>query len=56
MIQSPYATSLTRTGKLDMKNKKPYRNALQKKMADGDATKTDGGFYSSNVPVSYHPK
>lgn len=54
MFKSPYATSLTRTGQLDMKNRKPYRTAQQKKLAREMAYKTDKGFYRSNAPKSYH--
>lgn len=51
---SPYATSFTRTGKLDMTNRKPYRTAAQKAEARRTARKCDDGTYRSSAPVSYH--
>lgn len=48
-----YATSLTRTGKLDMTNRKPYRTAAQQADARATAVKVNGTYVSS-APVSYH--
>lgn len=49
----PYATALTRTGKLNMHNRKPYRTASQRIAASAAARLVDGTFKSS-APVSYH--
>ncbi len=54
MIKSPYATQLTTTGRLNMKNRKPYRNAAQTAAARDNAKKCKGGYFVSNTPVSYH--
>ena len=48
-----HQTGLTRTGKINMLNRKPYRTALQKAEARRTAEKV-GGTYVSNAPVSYH--
>lgn len=48
-----YATSLTRTGKLNMTNRKPYRTAAQQADARATAVKVNGTYVSS-APVSYH--
>ncbi|WP_334155653.1 hypothetical protein [Agrobacterium pusense] len=48
-----HQTGLTRTGKVNMLNRKPYRTATQKAEARGTAEKV-GGTYVSNAPVSYH--
>lgn len=50
---SAYATSFTRTGKLDMTNRKPFRTASQKSEARRTAEKVNGT-YLSTAPVSYH--
>ncbi|MEB2845890.1 hypothetical protein [Endobacterium cereale] len=50
---NPYATSLTRTGKLDTTNRKPYRTAAQQADARATAVKVDGT-YVSGAAVSYH--
>lgn len=47
-------TSFTRTGKLDMQNRKPYRTASQKFEARKNATLVDGRYVSQYTPVSYH--
>lgn len=52
-IRSAYATSFTRTRKLDMTNRKPFRTAAQKAEARRMAVKVSGTFMSS-APVSYH--
>lgn len=50
-----YATQYTRTGKLNMQNRKPYRTASQQALAKNTATKgKNGGAFRSNAPVSYH--
>lgn len=46
------ATSLTRTGKLDLTNRKPYRTASQKQQARDNAHKVNGT-YVSNATVSF---
>lgn len=48
-----YATAFTRTGKLNMLNRKPYRTASQKAEARRTARIVDGRYVSS-APVSYH--
>lgn len=48
-----HQTGLTRTGKLNMLNRKPYRTASQKAEARRTAEKV-GGTYYSKAPVSYH--
>lgn len=49
----PYATAFTRTGKLNMQNRKPYRTASQR--ADARATaRLYNGRYVSSAPVSFH--
>lgn len=49
----PYATAFTRTGKLNMHNRKPYRTAAQRQEARRTATMVDGR-HVSNAPVSFH--
>jgi hypothetical protein len=49
-------TDFTRTGKLNMKNRKPYRTAAQKKLAKDKSYKADNGSWRSNAPVSYSSK
>lgn len=49
-----HQTTFTRTGKLDMTNRKPYRTAAQKFEARSRATKCEDGTYRSLAPVSYH--
>lgn len=46
-------TSYTRTGKLDMQNRKPFRTTAQKYEARQNAKMVDGRYVSS-APVSYH--
>ncbi len=46
-------TDFTRTGKMNMKNRKPFRTASQKKMAKDTAYKADNGSWRSTAPVSY---
>lgn len=48
-----HQTGLTRTGKINILNRKPYRTAAQKAEAKRTARKVDGAFVS-NAPVSYH--
>lgn len=48
-----YATQFTRTGKLNMQNRKPYRTAGQKAEARRTAWVANGTF-RSNAPVSIH--
>jgi hypothetical protein len=47
-------TDLTRTGKMNMKNRKPFRTAAQKKLAKDTAYKADNGSWRSTAPVSYN--
>lgn len=49
---SPYATSLTRGGKLNMANRKPYRTPEQQNEARAAAVLKDGRYVSS-APVSF---
>lgn len=53
MRTNAYATSYTRTGKIDMQNRKPFRTAAQKAEARRTARLVDGRYVSS-APVSYH--
>jgi hypothetical protein len=53
MRTNSYATSYTRTGKIDMLNKKPFRTPSQKDEARSTARLVEGR-YVSNAPVSYH--
>lgn len=48
-----HATSFTRTGKVDMLNRKPFRTKSQKAEARATARKFEGT-YVSGAPVSYH--
>lgn len=50
-----YATQMTRDGKVNMSNRKPYRTKAQKAEARETAYKTKDGYYHSPAPVSYHP-
>lgn len=49
-----YATQYTRTGKLNMQNRKPYRTASQQALAKNTATKGKDGAFRSKAPVSFH--
>lgn len=49
-----HATQYTRTGKVSMHNRKPYRNERQKELARRTAEQCDDGAYRSDAPVSYH--
>lgn len=49
-----HQTSYTRTGKLNMLNRKPYRSKAQKALARSTASKGADGTYRSTAPVSYH--
>ncbi|MBO9194369.1 hypothetical protein J5277_09650 [Rhizobium sp. 16-449-1b] len=53
MRHHPYATAYTRTGKVNMLNRKPYRTAAQKAEARRTAELVNGTHVSS-APVSYH--
>ncbi|MEE9984188.1 hypothetical protein [Agrobacterium pusense] len=48
-----YQTGLTRTGKINMLNRKPFRTASQKAEARRTARKFEGTWVSG-APVSYH--
>ena len=54
MINSPYATLLTREGERDMTNRKPFRTKAQKRAAKDNAYRDDRGIWHSSAPVSYH--
>ena len=47
-------TQKTRTGKRDMKNRKPFRNPVLKAEAKRDCFKTEGGYFRSYVRRQYH--
>lgn len=49
-----HQTNFTRTGKLNMQNRKPYRTAAQKLVARQTARKCEDGTWRSSAPVSYH--
>ena len=49
-----YQTDFTRTGVRNMKNRKPYRTAAQKRTARKAAVKSPDGTYRAATPVSYH--
>lgn len=49
----PFATAYTRTGKLNMQNRKPYRTASQRQEARRTASLVTGRYVSS-APVSFH--
>ena len=53
-FKSPYASQYTRTGKIDMTNKKPFRTKEQKALARKMAEKTKDGYFVSKAPRSYH--
>jgi len=49
-----YQTEFTKSGKLNMKNRKPFRTAEQKREARLKAVKSDDGAFRSTALVSYH--
>ena len=49
-----HCTALTRTGKRDMKNRKPFRNKPMKAEAKRMAAKGDDGAFRSTAPVRFH--
>lgn len=49
-----HQTNFTRTGKVSMHNRKPYRTDAQKAEARRVARKCDDGTWRSVAPVSYH--
>jgi hypothetical protein len=49
-----HQTGSSRTGQVDMKNRKPFRTAKQKALARETATKGADGAWRSSAPVSYH--
>jgi hypothetical protein len=55
-FNSAHATSFTRTGKLDMVNRKPYRTAAQQREAKRTAEKRADGAWRSAAPVSFHTR
>lgn len=54
MPELAHQTQYTRTGKLNMVNRKPYRTAAQKRTAKAMAHKCVDGAYRSSAPVSFH--
>ena len=50
-----HQTQLSRTGEMNMHNRKPFRTARQRELARKDARVVDGRFVS-DVPVSMHGK
>lgn len=55
MFNSPYATKLTREGVLNLHNRKPFRNAAQKKVARRLAVQNKKGYFTSSAPRQLHP-
>lgn len=49
-----HQTNFTRTGKLDLTNRKPYRTVKQKAEASRTAVRCEDGAWRSSAPVSYH--
>ena len=47
-------TALTRTGKRDMTNRKPYRTKPMKAVAKKTAHRSEDGAFRSTVPVRFH--
>lgn len=50
-----FQTNYSRTGKLSLHNRKPYRTKAQKLVAQKTAGKCSDGAFRSNAPVSFHP-
>lgn len=50
-----YQTQFSRTGELNMHNRKPYRTARQRELARKDA-RVENGRFVSDAPVSMHSK
>jgi hypothetical protein len=48
-------TQYTRTGTVDLTNRKPFRNEAQKEEARKKAVKVNGTWVSE-APVSFHPE
>ena len=55
-VHLAHQTTSSRTGQVDMKNRKPFRTKAQKAIARETASKGADGAYHSNAPVSYHTK
>lgn len=51
-----HQTRLSREGKLDLTNRKPYRTKALKTLAREDAELCKDGTYRSDVAVRYHPE
>lgn len=49
-----FQTQFSLTGRLDMKNRKPFRTKEQKELARTTARKGNDGVLRSDTPVSYH--
>ncbi len=50
-----HQTQFSRTGEVNMHNRKPFRTARQRELARSDARVIDGRFVS-DAPVSMHGK
>lgn len=50
----PLATALTRTGKPDNINRKPYRSKHQKQIARATAVQGKDGVFRSTAPVAFN--
>ena len=50
-----YRTEYTKTGKLSLHNRKPYRTKAQKAEARRLAYRAKDGTWRSNAPFSCHP-
>lgn len=51
-----YQTDYTRTGKINMINRKPYRTKAQKETASRMAHKGEDGAWHSAAPLSFHSR
>jgi hypothetical protein len=51
-----YQTQLSRTGQVNMVNRKPFRTKAQKELAKSSAVKCEDGTWRSTAPVSHHQK
>lgn len=54
LVFNGYVTQFTKTGNLNMVNRKPFRTKFQKKMARETAYKAKDGAWRSDADVSYH--
>ena len=56
MVRSSFATTFTRTGKLDMTNRKPYRNAELTAAAKAESRIVNGRYVAPTVKRLFHAK